>query len=104
MRSRLGGHTKDMVQTMVSTDVMISAAHHPLPHATCHPPNTARHTPPASLLPVPGVCNSTSLWIEHAGGVEFSTGSFGRWKTLSLWKFWLIEDSRSVAALPSTRL
>jgi hypothetical protein len=35
MRFLLGGHTKDKIQTMISTDVMISAAHYPLP-ATCH--------------------------------------------------------------------
>jgi hypothetical protein len=32
VRSRLGGRTKDKVQTMVSTNVMIAAARHPLPH------------------------------------------------------------------------
>ena len=52
---------------------------------------------------MPGVCNSVSVRIEHAGacleGIEFSTGSFGRWKTLSLWMFWLIDGSRSVVVL-----
>ena len=86
---------------------MISAGSH-LPHATRHSANTARHTPPASRLPVPVVRNSTSLWIEHVGGywggVEFSTGSF--WlienpefvealanRRLQVWKLWLIEGS-----------
>jgi len=39
---------------MISTDVMISATATRLP-------------PPASHLPVPGACNSASLWIEHQG-------------------------------------
>ena len=30
---------------------------------------------------------------------SFPQEAFGRWKTLSLWKLWLIEDSRSVEAL-----
>jgi hypothetical protein len=30
--------------------------------------------------------------------------AFGRWKTLSLWKLWLIEGSRSVEALATRRL
>ena len=61
------------------------------------PWHTARHTPPASRLPGPGVCNSTSLWMEHVGayswGVEFSNGSF-----------WPIENSAFVEALANSRL
>jgi hypothetical protein len=30
--------------------------------------------------------------------------AFGRWKTLTLWKLWLMEGSRSVEALASRRL
>jgi len=74
VRSYHGGRVKDKVQTTISTDVMISANIHHLPpvtrhtlHAARHPPNTARHMPPASCLSVPGICNSASLWIEHAG-------------------------------------
>jgi len=44
---------KDKVQTIISTNVMISA--------------TIYHPPPATCLPVPGTCNSASLWIEHPG-------------------------------------
>ena len=55
-----GGCTKDKVQTMISTDVMISATIH------C-PPCATHHTPHASHLPVPGLYNSASLRIEHAG-------------------------------------
>jgi len=115
VRSCHSGRAEGMVQTMILTDVMILAtihcpppATHHLPHAPCRPPNTARLTPSASLFLVPGVCNSASLWIEHAGtysgGAELFKGSFGRWKTLSLWKFWLIEGSRSVVAVASRRL
>jgi len=71
VRSCRGGCAKDKVQTMISTDVTISATISCPPsatlHTTCHPPNTTHHMPPASRLPVPGVCNSASLWIEHAG-------------------------------------
>jgi len=75
---------------------MISATRH-LPHATRRPPNTGPHKPPAPRLPVPGVCNSPSLGIEHVGadwgGVEFSTGSF-----------WPMEYSVFVEALANRRL
>ena len=88
MRSRCGGHATDKVQTIISTDVMISAT--------------------ATRLPVPGFCNSARLWIEHAGAysgaIEFSTGSFWPMETLSLCKLWLIDGSRSVDALASRRL
>jgi len=76
VRSCHGGRAKDKVQTTISTDVIISAnirrllsatATRYTLHAACHPPNTACQMPPASCLPVPGVCNSASLWIEHAG-------------------------------------
>jgi len=61
------------------------------------PPPATCHRPPASRLPVPGVCNSTGLLIEHAGafsgGVEFSIGSF-----------WPMENSEFVEALANRRL
>jgi hypothetical protein len=93
VRSPRGGREEDQVQIIVSTDLMILAACHPLSHATRHPPNTAHHTPPASLFPVPGVCNSTSLWIQHVGGVQFSMGSF-----------WPMEHSEFVEAIANRRL
>ena len=52
MRSRHGGSAKNIVHTIISTDVMILAA------TTC--PSL-----PAFPLLVPGTCNSASLWIEH---------------------------------------
>jgi len=103
VRFLLGGRAKDTIQTMISTEVMISAAHHPrpatchMPHATRHPSNAAHHMPPAWRLQGPGVCNSTSLWIEHVGaylwGVEFFTGSI-----------WAMESSEFVEALTNRRL
>jgi len=56
VRFRLGGRAKDKVQTMISTDLMISATvhrpssvtHH-MPHATCQTLCTIRHPPHASL-------------------------------------------------------
>jgi len=45
VRSRRSGRAKDKVQTMISTDIMISAA--------------------VTRLPVPGAYNSASLRIEH---------------------------------------
>jgi len=72
------------------------ATHHP-PPATQLPPPPSHLQLPATCLPVPGACNSTSLWIEHAGayseGVESSTGSF-----------WLLENSEFVDALSNRRL
>jgi hypothetical protein len=50
VRSCCGGCAKDMVQTMISTDVMILA--------------TIRHPPDATYLRPPGACNSASLWIN----------------------------------------
>jgi len=74
VRSCHGGHAKDKVQTMILTDVMITAnicclrpATRYTPHATCCPPNSAYQTPPGSCLPVPSICNSASLWIKYTG-------------------------------------
>ena len=103
VRFRYGGRAKDMIQTMILTDVMISAAHPPLP-AICqmtHTTNPAllatRCLPHASRFPGLGICNSTSLWIEYvvaySGGVEFSTG-----------RFWPMENSEFVEALGNRRL
>jgi len=60
VRSCHGGRARDKVQTMISTDVMISAT------IRC-PPSATHCTPHPSCLPVPGFCNSASLWIEHVG-------------------------------------
>jgi len=52
-----GGHAKDKVQTMMSTDVMSSATIRSLPPATCHLPPATRHTPtpPAARQTLPAV-------------------------------------------------
>jgi hypothetical protein len=47
MRFRLGGYTQHEIETMIETNVMVSAAHHPLP-ATCHMPHA--HATHQSLL------------------------------------------------------
>jgi len=60
MRSSCGRCAKAEVQTMILTDVTISANIH-------HQPPTTRCWPPASPIPVPGGCNSASLWTEHTG-------------------------------------
>jgi hypothetical protein len=44
---------KVQVQTIISTTIMISAS-------ICH-------LPPRTCLPVPGTCNSATVWIEHPG-------------------------------------
>jgi len=41
---------------------------------------------------------------SHREEYSFPREAFGRWKTLSLWKLWLIEGSRSVEALATRRL
>jgi len=46
VRSYCGGRAKDKVQTILSTDVMISANIHRLPPATRHTPNAIRLPPP----------------------------------------------------------
>jgi len=94
--SRLGGRTTVIDQTMVSIDVMISASGHPLQHALQHPPYPVHHMPPATCLPVPG-SRKQEEW-------SFPQEGFGGWKTLSLWKLGLIDGSRFVDALASTRL
>jgi len=40
------------------------------------------------------------LWEEYSFPLE----AFGLWQTLSLWKLWLIEGSKSVEALATRRL
>ena len=47
MRSDRGGHAKDKVQTMISTDVMISST-------ICRKSPTTGHPPPATSLTPPG--------------------------------------------------
>ena len=64
---------------MISTDVMISAA---------------------ATQQVSGSSKQEHIRNEWS----FQREAFGCWKTLSLWKLWLIECSRSVEALASRRL
>jgi len=60
VRSCRSGRAKDKVQTMISTDIMISANLHRLPPATRHTPHASRrlpakHCPPyATSLTPPG--------------------------------------------------
>jgi hypothetical protein len=42
--------------------------------------------------------------LPSSSAVSPQREAFRRWQTLSLWKLWLIEGSRSVEALASTRL
>jgi len=59
MRSWHGGRAKDKVQTMISTDVMISAT-------ICHPPLATRHPPPSSRCLAPATQQvSGSSTLEH---------------------------------------
>ena len=60
MRFRLAGRTQDKFQTIILTNVMISATIrlHPL---------TTHHPPLASCLLVPSDCNTASSWTEHTG-------------------------------------
>ena len=72
VRSCHGGRAKDKVQTMISTDVMISATICHPPPATRHPPPATRHPPPATRHPPPGAWHlqltkslDGALWSIH---------------------------------------
>jgi hypothetical protein len=68
-----------------------------LQHTTHHPPHTAVPIIPDWRLPVAGICNWSSIWIEHVAAhqweVEYSTGIF-----------WLMEYSEFVQALANGSL
>jgi len=83
MRSCRGGQAKHNVQTLISTDVMISAT------TVRHLPASSGLSLPAICLLVRGACNLASLWIEHPGaymkagssvrnGSSFGPGRFYR--------------------------
>jgi len=44
------------------------------------------------------------MYEDFRAKLSFSQEAFGRWKTLTLCKLWLIEGSRSVEALAGRRL
>jgi len=75
VRCRHGGRAIDMVQTMISTNIIISAT------AICFPPPATRH-------PVPGACNSAGLWIEHPGA-DMGAYSQVRLRVSCLWRVYL---------------
>jgi len=95
VRSCHGGRTNDKVQTTILTNIRISAnirclrraTHCTLP-AACLPWITTHYMPSGSHLPVPGVCNSASLWIEHAGAYMEACSQV-RLRVSSTWSVYL---------------
>jgi len=61
MRSCRSGQVKNTVQTMLSTDIIVSAT------KVCHLPASSGLSSHAIHLRVSGSCNSASLSIEHPG-------------------------------------
>jgi len=86
------GHMKDKTQTMISTDIMILANIHHLPHATCHLPHTIHH-PLQAHQSLPVICHmpyvspcpaSATEQVSISGPYEYTSEHIVKWN----WK-WL---------------
>jgi len=79
-----------------------TASRRHMPHATHHILLATRHLPHASQCLASATQQVSGSSMQEEWSLQRE--AFGRWKTLSLWKLWLIEGSRSVEALATTRL